>query len=148
MNDQYLKEWMEKVERRLEALEGKSAEEASPAPPPTAPSGFPRWIYRRNPTSGEVEAMVAKSEADMPEDGNFAESPAELEDVEMKQAVKAGDPTPQPVEIPEDWKEMDFFKMRELAKTLPGGDQLSNTSKKEDVVTLIEMVLEDRGNAD
>lgn len=159
MNDQYLKEWMEKVERRLEALEGKSVKEAPPAPPPTAPVEFPRWIYRRNPTSGEVEAMVAKSESDLPADGNYADSPADLEEIEIEQAILEPEKEPEPestpkasepeaAEIPEDWKEMDFFKMRELAKTLPGGDQISNSSKKDDVIALIEMVLEDRGNAE
>ncbi|MEL6859300.1 MAG: hypothetical protein AAFO74_13015 [Pseudomonadota bacterium] len=136
MNDQFLKEWMEKVERRLEVLEGKS-EKPAPAPIPSKPvSNYPRWIYRRNPTSGEVEAMLIKAESELPEAGSFADSPAELDEVEEFQAV---------VEIPEDWRTMHHSSRIKLAKALPGGDEVT---LNDDAIALIELELERRGNAD
>ena len=88
MDESYIKEWMESVEQRLDALEGKKPV-AEPAPPPTAPrSQFPRWVYRRSPTTGEVEGMLVNTPAEMPPEGTYADSPADLDDVADAEAAK------------------------------------------------------------
>ena len=152
MNEQYVKQWMETVERRLEALEGKGAK-PKPAPIPSKPiSNYPRWIYRRNPSTKEVEAMLINTESEMPQAGSYADSPAELEAAEDFKAVVQPDlepveeksTEPEEVAIPDDWREMHHSSRIKLAKSLPGGESVVNN---DDAIALIEMVLEDRGHA-
>ena len=139
MNEQYVKQWMETVERRLEALEGKGAK-PKPAPIPSKPiSNYPRWIYRRNSSTKEVEAMLINTESEMPQAGSYADSPAELEPVKEKSTER------EEVAIPDDWREMHHSSRIKLAKSLPGGESVVNN---DDAIALIEKVLEDRGHAD
>ncbi len=175
MNDTYLKEWMEKTDRRLDALEGVKAAPA-PAPAPKAKSSsYPRWIYRREPVTGEVQAQLIKTEAEMPEEGSYSDSPAKLDEAEEFEAVVAPSlepeaepelaPEPEPeieaveeesivpdmteevefVAIPDDWRTMHHSSRIKLAKSLPGGDDVVSN---DDAIALIELELENRGNTD
>lgn len=169
MDQSYLKKWMEETNKRLDALEGRK----NAPPPPPAPkkpvSNYPRWIYRRNPTSGEVEAMLVKTEAEMPPEGSYSDSPANLEAAEERKAVVEPDADPDleiphpsapkaeessvpdmteemtVVEIPDNWRELHHSTRIKLAKLLPGGDDVVSN---DDAIALIELELENRGNAD
>lgn len=164
MNDIELKEWMAKVEKRLDALEGV---EETPAPVlvrKVKSASYPRWIYRREPVSGEVQAQLIETEAEMPPEGTFSDSPAKLDAAEEFEAVVAPslDPEPDPepeiestvpdmteemefVAIPDDWRTMHHSSRIKLAKQLPGGDDVTTN---DDAIALIELELENRGNTD
>lgn len=173
MDETFLKQWMEKTNKRLDALEGLKAKPA-PAPIPKVKSAsYPRWIYRREPVSGEVQAQLIKNEADMPPDGTYSDSPANLEAAEEFKAVvepsldaEIEDPdlviphrsapkqesavpdTTQEMEfvsIPDDWAEMHHKSRVKLAKQLPGGEDVVTN---DDAIALIELELENRGNSD
>tara|TARA_R110002020_G_scaffold71096_2_gene184034 strand:- start:108 stop:653 length:546 start_codon:yes stop_codon:yes gene_type:complete len=181
MNDIELKEWMAKVNKRLDALEGVE-ETPTPAPVRKAKTtSYPRWIYRREPGSGEVQAQLIQTEAEMPPEGTFSDSPAKLDEAEEFEAVIAPslDPEPEPepeiepedsdltiphpgapkeesivpdmtqemefVLIPDDWRGMHHSSRIKLAKQLPGGDDVVSN---DDAIALIELELENRGNAD
>lgn len=172
MDEKFVKEWMEQIERRLEALEGKKAA-PPPAPPPTAPrDSFPRWVYRRSPTTGEAEGMLVNSAAEMPPEGSYVDSPAELDDLDDTQAamidlepeaetelvVDAPEVEPAPVTdetevfagppIPDDWAEKGtgtHFKRIKLAKLIMP-DMADAIKTDEDAIVIIESELERRGN--
>lgn len=158
MNIDDLYKRMEAAEARLDALEGGNEVEA-PIPEPKAKKAsgeFPKWIYRRG-DDGEPQAMLVQTKAELPD--VYAESPADLEEsavepngdgpkaeeledeTEDEQDVADSDLT---VEIPDDWREMHHSTRIKLAKTLPGGDDITAA---EDADAMIELELERRGDA-
>jgi hypothetical protein len=176
MDEAFLKQWMEKTNKRLDALEVLKAKPA-PAPiPKVKSSSYPRWIYRREPVSGEVQAQLIKNEADMPADGAYSDSPANLEAAEEFKAVvepsldeiepdmdleipHPGEPKEARKEssVPDVTGEVEFVSIPDDWAEMHHKSRVKLAKQLpggEDVVTnddaiaLIELELENRGNSD
>lgn len=161
MNEKELEARLRSIEARLDELDGGSKEESKKAPPSPKTfvkreeNQFPKWVYAV--VDGELKSALIDREEDMPEGAaespeealagvsGFAPDPAPMPDPEPTEPAYPADPAGQSeAPIPEDWQALHHFKRIALAKSLPGGEDVTTA---DDADALIELELERRGNA-